>query len=122
ALFIPFFLLSVGLLMDLSVLFSDPRSWLVTALILSAVFIGKFLAPFFTSKIYGYNSTETKVMFGLTIPQAAATLAATLVGYDVGLLDQATVNAVIIMILISCIIGPSLVEKHGRKLAVSEEQ
>ncbi|WP_235848996.1 MULTISPECIES: cation:proton antiporter [Bacillaceae] len=121
ALFIPFFLLSVGLLMDLSVLFSDPRSWLVTGLILLAVFIGKISAPFITSKIYNYHSIETKVMFGLTIPQAAATLAATLVGYDVGLLDQATVNAVIIMILITCIIGPYLVEKYGRRLAVSEE-
>ncbi|MBU9713796.1 cation:proton antiporter [Bacillus tamaricis] len=121
ALFIPFFLLSVGLLMDLSVLFSDPRSWIVTLLILAAVFIGKGLAPLIISKIYKYNTTETKVMFGLSIPQAAATLAATLVGYDIGLLDQATVNAVIIMILLTCMLGPYFVEKYGRKLAVSED-
>ncbi|MDG5787827.1 cation:proton antiporter [Evansella sp. AB-P1] len=122
ALFIPFFLLSVGMLMDLTVLFSDPSAWLLTTLILGAVFLGKALAPYLIGKIYGYSTTEIKVMFGLTIPQAAATLAATLVGFNVGLLDQSTINGVIVMILITCIIGPSYVDKFGRKLALSEEE
>ncbi|ADU31584.1 cation:proton antiporter [Evansella cellulosilytica] len=122
ALFIPFFLLSVGMLMDLRVLFSDPSASILIALILLALFSGKALPPYIIGKIYGYSSTEVKVMFGLTIPQAAATLAATLVGYNVGLLDQSTVNGVIIMILLSCIIGPSFVDKFGRQLAFSEEE
>ncbi|MFA9557919.1 cation:proton antiporter [Evansella sp. AB-rgal1] len=121
ALFIPFFLLSVGMLMDVSVLISEPSTIFVTLLILLAVFVGKGLAPYIIGKIYGYSNTEVKVMFGLTIPQAAATLAATLVGYNVGLLDTSTVNAVIIMILLSCIIGPSFVDKFGRELALSED-
>jgi Kef-type K+ transport system membrane component KefB/nucleotide-binding universal stress UspA family protein len=121
ALFIPFFLLSVGMLMDLSVLFNNARAWVVTIAILLAVFAGKLLAPIIISKIYYYSKTEKNVIFGLTIPQAAATLAATLVGYDVGLLDQSTVNAVIIMILATCIVGPYFVEKYGRKLALKEE-
>lgn len=122
ALFIPFFLLSVGMLMDLSVLFHNPKSWLITVTIVVSVFIGKASAPFIIRKIYNYSITERNVMVGLTIPQAAATLASTLVGYEVGLLDQATVNAVIIMILLTCIVGPYLVEKYGRKLALKEEQ
>ncbi|WP_067729533.1 cation:proton antiporter [Oceanobacillus damuensis] len=121
ALFIPFFLLSVGMLMDLSVLFTDPKAWLVTIAILIAVFIGKWSASILISKIYRYTPTEREVIFGLTIPQAAATLASTLVGFEVGLLDQATVNGVIIMILITCFIGPYLVEKYGRKLALEED-
>ncbi|MDQ0255970.1 Kef-type K+ transport system membrane component KefB [Evansella vedderi] len=122
ALFIPFFLFSVGMLMDLRVLVSDPSAWVVTLLILAAVFMGKGLAPYVAGRLYGYSSMERKVMFGLTIPQAAATLAATLVGFNVGLLDQSTVNAVIIMILLTCIIGPSFVDKYGRKLALTEEE
>lgn len=122
ALFIPFFLLSVGMLMDLGVLISDPGALLVTLLILLAVFMGKGLAPIVAGKLYNYSKVEMKVMFGLTIPQAAATLAATLVGFNVGLLDQSTVNAVIIMILASCIIGPSFVDKYGRQLALTEEE
>lgn len=122
ALFIPFFLLSVGMLMDLSVLFHDPKSWIITITIVVSVIIGKASAPFIIRRIYNYSKTEQNVMVGLTIPQAAATLASTLVGYEVGLLDQATVNAVIIMILLTCIVGPYLVEKYGRKLALKEEQ
>jgi Kef-type K+ transport system membrane component KefB/nucleotide-binding universal stress UspA family protein len=122
ALFIPFFLLSVGMLMDLSVLFNNPKAWIITAAILISVFIGKASAPVIISKIYKYSKIERNIIIGLTIPQAAATLAATLVGFEVGLLDQATVNAVIIMILLTCIAGPYLVEKHGRKLALKEQQ
>jgi nucleotide-binding universal stress UspA family protein len=122
ALFIPFFLLSVGMLMDLSVLFNNPEAWIVTGAILVSVFIGKASAPIIISKVYGYSATERNVMIGLTIPQAAATLASTLVGFEVGLLDQSTVNAVIIMILLTCIAGPYFVEKYGRKQALKEEQ
>ncbi|MBC5636222.1 cation:proton antiporter [Ornithinibacillus sp. BX22] len=122
ALFIPFFLLSVGMLMDLSVLFNNPRAWIITGAIVLSVIIGKALAPILISKIYNYSKKERNVMIGLTVPQAAATLASTLVGFEVGLLDQATVNAVIIMILITCIVGPYFVEKYGRKLALKEEQ
>ncbi len=121
ALFIPFFLLSVGMLMDLRVLMSDPNTWLLTILIISGVIIGKYSSSWVAMKMNNYSKEELNITFGLTIPQAAATLAATLVGYDIGLLDQATVNGVIIMILITCIIGPYFVEKYGRKLSLSED-
>ncbi|TFD92848.1 cation:proton antiporter [Jeotgalibacillus sp. R-1-5s-1] len=121
ALFIPFFLLSVGMLMDVSVLFSSAEAWVMLAVVLGSVLIGKSIASMITSKIYGYNRNENLVIIGLTIPQAAATLAATLVGFDLGLLNVATVNAVIVMILLTCIAGPYLTEKFGRKLAETEE-
>ena len=122
AIFIPFFLLSVGMLMDLRVLFSNPKAWILTGLIVVSLLVGKYVASLITAKLYNYTPTERIVVFGLTTPQAAATLAATLVGFNVGLLDQATVNGVIIMILITCIIGPYMVEKFGRKLALLESQ
>ncbi|WP_227394577.1 cation:proton antiporter [Jeotgalibacillus aurantiacus] len=121
ALFIPFFLLSVGMLMDVSVLFSSAEAWVMLAVVLGSVLIGKSIASMITSKIYGYNRNENLVIIGLTIPQAAATLAATLVGFDLGLLNVATVNAVIVMILLTCIAGPYFTEKFGRKLAETEE-
>ncbi len=122
ALFIPFFLLSVGMLMDLSVLISDPKAWVLTALILLGVNGGKYAAAWISSYIYKNSREERNITYGLSIPQAAATLAATLVGFDVGLLDQSTVNGVIIMILVTCVIGPYLVEKYGRKISLQEEQ
>ncbi|WP_041053528.1 cation:proton antiporter [Jeotgalibacillus campisalis] len=120
ALFIPFFLLSVGMLMDLSVLFSSTDAWILTISILGAVLIGKSIASAITCRIYRYSQDENRVMIGLTVPQAAATLAATLVGFELALLDQATVNGVIVMILLTCILGPYMTEKYGRRLAVAE--
>ncbi|MCP3026515.1 cation:proton antiporter [Halobacillus sp. A5] len=122
ALFIPFFLLSVGMLMDLSVLFSSPEALLVTGLILFSVVFGKAAAGFITAKVYNYSVNERKIIFGLSISQAAATLASTLVGYEIGLLNQQTVNAVIVMILLTCILGPYFSEKYARKLSTSQEQ
>src|SRR5690625_2382355 len=92
ALFIPFFLLSVGMLMDLRVLVSNPDALLVTGLILITAIIGKILASWITSKVYGYSKVENRLIFGLSISQAAATLAATLVGYRIGLIDQQIVK------------------------------
>nr|WP_306301197.1 cation:proton antiporter [Thalassobacillus sp. C254] len=121
ALFIPFFLLSVGMLMDVRLFIESPESWALAGGMILLLPIGKWLAVYFSSKLFHFNKTEEKVMFGLSVPQAAATLAATLVGYDLGLFDQTTVNGVIFMILITCMIGPYVVEKYGRQMALNEE-
>ncbi|WP_017726952.1 cation:proton antiporter [Halalkalibacterium ligniniphilum] len=122
AIFIPFFLLSVGMLMDVKVLLSNPSAWLLAILVVAFVQIGKFLAAWISGKIYSYSIEEVKLMFGLSVPQAAGTLAATLVGFELGLFDQAVVNAMIVKILITCIVGPYMVEKYARRIAFNEEQ
>src|SRR5699024_7139104 len=65
ALFIPFFLLSVCMLMDLRVLVSNSDALLVTGLILITAIIGKILASWITSKVYGYSKVENRLIFGL---------------------------------------------------------
>ncbi|WP_249336666.1 cation:proton antiporter [Sporosarcina sp. Marseille-Q4063] len=122
ALFIPFFLLSVGMLMDLRVLISSPDALMVTALILIIGIIGKMIATWITGKVYGYSKVESRLIFGLSISQAAATLAATLVGFRLGLIDQQIVNAVIVIILVTCIMGPYFSEKYAGKLAILQEK
>ncbi|WP_078555154.1 cation:proton antiporter [Bacillus alkalicellulosilyticus] len=122
ALFIPFFLLSVGMLMDIRVLIEQPSAWIMAAGIVLLVQLGKYTAAWMSGKFFRYSKEEIKLMFGLSIPQAVATLAATLVGFELGLFDEATVNAVIVMILVTCIVGPYMVEKYSRKIAVIEEQ
>lgn len=120
ALFIPFFLLSVGMLMDLRVLVTSFDALMITALILTIGIVGKLIATWLTGIIYGYSKVENKLIFGLSISQAAATLAATLVGFRLGLVDQQIVNAVIVIILVTCIMGPYFSDKYARKLAESE--
>jgi Kef-type K+ transport system membrane component KefB len=121
AVFVPFFLLSVGMLLDLRVFAGGPRAWAVAAAMVVTVHVTKWLAAEAT-RLLGYSRDQARLVFGLSVPQAAATLAATIVGHDIGLFDDAVVNGAILMILTSCVIAPLVVEHHGRRLALVEEQ
>lgn len=122
ALFIPFFLLSVGLLVDLRVVVSSLEVWALALLLTGFVVVGKMSAAQLVRMIYKLSPAHGLVSFGLSTPQAAATLAVTLLGYEIGLLDTMFVNAVVVMILLTSLIGPYVVEKFGRKLALEEER
>ncbi len=121
ALFIPFFLLSVGMLVDPMVLAGSIDAWVVAGSMTATVIITKFSAAMLTRLFFGFNQDEGMVVFGLSIPQAAATLAAVMVGYQLQLFDEATVNGVIVMILCTCIIGPAVVQKWGARVAQQME-
>lgn len=120
ALFIPFFLISVGMLVDVQVL-ASLEVWIYASSFAVLVFVGKAIASFIVQFVKGFSLSEGLVIFGLTTPQSAATLAVTLLGYDLGFFDQTAVNAVVILILITCLVGPWLVEKYGREVAIQEE-
>ena len=122
ALFVPFFLLSVGLLVDLRIVFSSLELWALALLMTSMVVVGKTAASHISQKIYGFTRDEAWISSGLSIPQAAATLAVTLLGFEIGLLDTMFVNAVVVMILLSCLLGPWLVDRYGRRVALETER
>jgi hypothetical protein len=123
AIFIPFFLLSVGMLLDVQIFISgDTRAWLVAGLMIGGVILAKFLAALLTRWLLGYSAAQVGVVYGLSLAQAAATLAATVVGYEIGLFDKAVVNGAILMILITCVMAPWLVDFYGRRLALAGGQ
>lgn len=119
AIFIPFFLLSVGMLLDVGVFFTGPRAWLVATAMVVTVIVTKWLAAESTRLLLRYDRDQARLVFGLSVPQAAATLAATIVGYDLGLFDDTVVNGAIFMIFVTCILAPVFVERHGRALALT---
>jgi Kef-type K+ transport system membrane component KefB/mannitol/fructose-specific phosphotransferase system IIA component (Ntr-type) len=121
ALFIPFFLISVGMLVDVSVLVQG-QVWFKALMFALLVYTGKGLAAIISKFLYNYTSAEGWTIFGLSTPQAAATLAVTLIGYEVGLFSDVAVNAVVILILISCLVGPWVVEQFGRTVALQDAQ
>ena len=121
ALFIPFFLLSVGMLVDPRVLTDSVEVWILSGTLIALVHLGKFLGAWVTRLLFRYDRDEGMAMFGLSSPQAAATLAVTFVGLEIGLFGEVVVNAVIVMILVTVFVGPSLVERFGRKIALKEE-
>ncbi len=122
ALFIPFFLLSVGMLVDPRVLVESTEVWVIAGALVVLVHLGKFAGAWASKMLFGYNREEGLAMFGLSSPQAAATLAVTFVGLEIGLFGEAVVNAVIIMIVVTVFVGPSIVERFGRELALQEER
>jgi len=121
SMFIPFFLISVGMLVDVQVL-ASLEVWLIAILFTALVFVGKGVSSLIVKLIKGFSNAEGYVIFGLTTPQSAATLAVTLLGFDLGFFNHTAVNAVVILILITCLVGPWLVEKYGRDVAIQEEK
>ena len=101
----PMFMISVGMLIDPALLISDRTTLVRAAGFTAAVVIGKALAAYATGKLFRWRRAEIVALFSLSVAQAAATLAAVFVGFDIGLLDESTVNAVILVILISCVIA-----------------
>lgn len=121
AFFIPFFLLATGMLVDFAVLGSNPRAWLVAGSLVVAVTVTKSAAAFLMMPLLKLSRDEAGVMIGLTIPQAAATLAAVLIGFNLGLFGEGILNGTVLMILVTCILGPWLTERFGRRVRLLEE-
>lgn len=119
-LFIPFFLISVGMLMDVRAMLTGPRSWLVVATMVIMVVMTKYAAAEITRRVFRYSRASGQVMFGLSVVQAAATLAAVVVGYNLNIFDEAVLNGAIAMILVTCPLGAWMVARYGRRMAAEE--
>lgn len=116
ALFIPFFLISVGMLVDPLILFKEPKSLLVAAMIILAEIASKFIAAWESGRIFSWSFPSTMTVFGMSVAQAASTLAAVTVAFNLKIVDEATVNGVIAMILVSCVLLPWVAERWGSQM------
>ena len=110
AVFIPVFLVSIGLLLEPSVMFTGHTLGLA-ALLIAAALSGKAIACFLAGPLFGFDVPHRLAMYVLTIPQAAATLAATLIGFEVGLFGTSVVNAVLVLILVTIVVAALLTQK-----------
>lgn len=118
ALFIPFFLLSIGMRVDITILLTDPRAWAIALFMTAAVHIAKWLAAELSGRCLGYTPAERRLVFGISVNQAAATLAAVLVGVRIDLFDVSILNGSILMILVSCVVGAWATQRFGRQVAL----
>jgi Kef-type K+ transport system membrane component KefB len=122
-LFIPIFFLTIGLLIDLktfAVTLSE-HFWLVCGIV-GGLIGSKFLAAELAHRRYGYTRDEGRTMWSLSLPQVAATLAATLVAYETKnaagerLIGEPVLNSVIVLLVVTSVLGPILTEKYARRL------
>lgn len=132
ALFIPFFLIGVGMLVDVTVLFRGIGALKVAGVIVLVAVATKYFAAWISQKLFNLSATEGRMLFGLSTSHAAATLAIILVGYNIiigetadgepiRLLNEDVLNGTILLILISCAISSFVVEKASQTLALEEE-
>ena len=125
AIFIPFFLIGVGMMIDVGVLFKGGSSLVVAAVMIATALTGKWIASFLVSKVYRMSSGERGLMFGLSTSQAAATLAAAFVGHGIvladgsRLLNEDVLNGTILLILVTCIVSSITSDRASRGLILS---
>lgn len=127
AIFIPYFLIGVGMIIDVNALFAG-GSALKVAAIMTAVALGsKWIGAFITQKLFGLKNNERTMVFGLSSASAAATLAAVLVGHQIvmengeRLINDDVLNGTVVMILFTCIISSLATERSARKFALGEK-
>ena len=127
ALFIPYFLIGVGMLINLGSLFSGMETLKVVVVMLLVATLTKWLAAWLTQKIYRMTGTARQMMFGLSNAPAAGALAMVMVGTKIEvvpgefLMNEGMLNGVVIMILFSCIVSSMVTEHAARAMALAEE-
>ncbi|WP_343610656.1 cation:proton antiporter [Chryseobacterium oranimense] len=133
AIFIPFFLISVGMLIDFKVFFKSWETLEVAGIMLIASIGGKYISAVMTQKTFRLSKEEGKLIFGLSSASAAATLASVMVGYNiilsetetgepVRLLNEHVLNGSILLILISCTISSFVSMASAQKIAESDNE
>lgn len=127
AIFIPYFLIGVGMIIDVNALFTG-GSALKVAGIMTAVAVGsKWIGAFITQKLFKMERNERSMIFGLSSASAAATLAAVLVGHQIimengeRLINDDVLNGTVVMILFTCIISSLATERSARRFALEEK-
>lgn len=105
ALFIPYFLIGIGMMIDIRVV-ASPATLKMAGIMLGVALLTKWLAAWITTKLCHMNRDDCQVMFGLTTAHTAVALAVVSVGYNFGLLDRSMLNGTVLMILITCAIAP----------------
>ena len=123
ALFIPYFLISVGMMINVRVIF-NADTLAVSAVMLAVAILGKWLPAWIAQRINGYRASGREVMFGLTCAHTAVALAVVTVGYDLGLLDVRVLNSTVLVILVTCAIAPMITARAAakEKIAMPEDE
>jgi Kef-type K+ transport system membrane component KefB len=115
ALLVPFFLLSTGMLLDPEQ-FTELDVLAIGAASLAIVLVGKATAAFLAGRLAGFAPSEMRLVFGLTVAQAAATLAAVTIGTEAGIFDEELLSATLVVVLVSVIMSSIVTRKAARAL------
>ena len=126
AIFIPYFLIGVGMMVNVKILFSGIGTLQVAAVMIAVALASKWVASLATQKLFGMRALEREMIFGLSNAQAGATLAAVLVGYNLLLpdgqrvLNDDVLNGTIILILVTCVFSSFTTERAAKSMVLEK--
>lgn len=127
AIFIPYFLIGVGMLVNVKLLFGGLAAFHVAGVMILVALTSKWLASLFTQKLFGMRGVERELIYGLSNAQAGATLAAVMVGYNLitpdgqRLLNDDVLNGTVILILVTCIFSSFMTERASKRIALESQ-
>lgn len=119
--FVPLFLLGVGMMIDVSLVVAGWGTAIMALVMITTKYVGKSLAAWAAQRTFNLSADERKLMFGLTHATAAGTLAIVTIGYQVGLFDLTILNGTVVMILVLCTTASFITEHAAKAIALQEE-
>lgn len=119
--FVPLFLIGVGMMIDITLLWSGWTTIVIACIMIATKLIGKWLAAWVAQLSFGLRPMERKLIFGLTHATAAGTLAIVTIGFQTGIFNAEILNASVIMILVLCTSASFITEYAAKQLALQEE-
>lgn len=120
SLFIPVFFIDLGLLLDLPAFLTTLTGSVFALGLIATLIASKGLAAWWAGLLYRYSGAQMLTLWSLSLPQVAATLAATFVGLRAGLLDEAVLNSVLALMVVTATLGPALTALAMRRLGEAE--
>ncbi|MCX6238419.1 MAG: cation:proton antiporter [Bacteroidia bacterium] len=121
SLFIPFFLISVGMLINLEVITKGPYALIIAATLTIVALIGKYVAAWITSAIFSYSKAYRNLIFGLSSSHAAATIAVIMVGFRLGIVNENILNGTVVLILVTCLVASFVTEHSAKQVLIMDK-
>lgn len=116
AIFIPYFLIGVGMLINVRTIFDGwGVGWVALVMTVTAL-ATKWIAARLGQMVFGLSAVDRSIMFGLTSGKAAATIAATMIGFSYGFIDEDMMNGAVVMILVCCLVATVTTERNAMRL------
>ena len=119
--FIPLFLLYSGMITDPFSFLEDRKTIVVALGVTIVAYVSKLIAAWITARIFKYTKNEFRTAYGLSHAQAAVTIPTLIIGLETGLFDSTIFNAAILMILLTSITSPLIVQRFGADLKTASE-
>ncbi len=115
-LFIPFFLISIGMLANFKVYLDHPSEITLALVLIATAVLSKFVAAFISKILFRLSVPESNLIFGLSVSRAASAIAIILIGYNLGIVNESVLNSTVILILITCIVSSYITQHAGKKI------